>query len=876
MTKFDPFYLTFTILCFVTLIFPLHGRSIRGINVDRFDPEEDWSQLDLKKQRLLAPYIMESIFHAKDKDRAGAFIQKTQNHQDQVLKTYSQIARIYFQFQTNQLRAVNLARLKKGKPAVARYLIDYYYGLETRRSTKMSSICRVPDHHILCQWYRFEISLEMINRSPKIQKGQIESLLFRGREFLRSGGSYVPFTSERLHKYCDYLYNLGLPLEAAIIAERFTYKNNIAKARKLRKKIPIYLAGAGDFHSALKFSFSIDKNDDRVLNNARLEWMILGGDYTRAINYLNTLTPEKLGSGRIANKRDPFTGFAYSRDTLRLRSAMLLYLNNDARTAAAALKRLTGIEGVIDGVPARYFARLRLAQILLEENSGLSHKIAEDLVYLAQAKGWDVLEYYATVLDAWALYYQKNYYKALINLIKARGILTPPNRRFYLHYTHTLGLLAVRQKMKPYGNYSALIYKISRKIRNEPENEAMLVIGNWAPRSAGREFFQQLAVQHWNQRRQYSQSIEFLAAYRDYQRSFFKVGHNPGGVRGYIHSSGWIKKMEEFSTTHLLASNLNLDKNSYLLSLSMLQKQKNDILRIKSLPLNQAYLFGFSLKDTWKMFLVYPSASRVYVGKRKGKKIFKIKNKPGFSHVRISKSQAHRLQDSCPATKESCNSGYLGVFRKVFNKSRVKRLNIMYNSKFNLNYPALVLGDRSDILPVYFNQTSIRNDTYSPIRPRIYMPKGCDSFINLSRKNEYHILSSFFFSDRKSGSVYIWPKKYDTQKSIQRPVYLRNFHCGTSHIRLWDMDRFSGNKSTGIVFYQARQADARIDDAFVEYFSDRNTALLEFPKAGNNRNYESWIASWKNKRKIQILDEYKSLWLSDKRVRLILPFLYVR
>jgi len=85
------------------------------------------------------------------------------------------------------------------------------------------------------------------------------------------------------------------------------------------------------------------------------------------------------------------------------------------------------------------------------------------------------------------------------------------------------------------------------------------------------------------------------------------------------------------------------------------------------------------------------------------------------------------------------------------------------------------------------------------------------------------------FGGGYTGFAFYWPSDLDaraTEEGEKRPVYLRNFVCGESRIRFWDLDRF-WSLPPEIVIFRARLEEPELDQAFLRFASSSGVVLLE-------------------------------------------------
>ncbi|MCR9144254.1 MAG: hypothetical protein NXI24_18555 [bacterium] len=811
----------------------------REISLSRDRVASEWPRLSLADKRLLAPYLIEHGAAPAGAGRRAEFQGLLDSEQDAFLATASRIATVYFATGDAATRIKGLQRVQK-MSATGRNLGAFFVAVENARmgrkvpAARFQSICRYPSQRRLCQLVKLGSVVESARAWKSFASKRLYEIMGPGRPFLGRNPWRPPFYSAVAGRIPEALFSVGMPLEAAILAERMTgsLPNPEKRDRAIRARIPYYLAAAADFDSAVRFSDKL--SGDGVLRNARLDWLILAGRYREALNYITKAGPASLANRNYAGDQDYWSGFSTSREELQLRSAMLLYLAGDVKKSAEALERLTGIRGrTSTNEPAGQYARLRLAQILLRENPALAHKLAEDVTYIAQANEWHVLEYRATVIDGWAYIYMNKPYRGVINFIKARGILPAHLKQHGAEYSRLLGLLTARNRMNARGNYSELIKAINKLLQRRPYNEAVFAIREWAPREAGPDAFLLEAVRNYNLRGRRWDALNLLIEYSYTDQYFFRAGENPGGSRGFLTSALWSQELQEFAYFgRSPMRGLALTPAAAKTARDLLPKTGERNLSPRSLNKKQYYVFSFAVKGGRYVYMIHP-------GKRS----------PGVDYVFLKTHVEHNLKRACTYAKAAQNRAGCAAFANEFESLRKKAagnasrstLYVHYNPEFDPDYKSLIFASRPPAETMHFYHPRVLPKKGTRVagsieESRVYRSDACSSALNYSGALSVSDLDARFSEGRSMGGVWLWPRGLDariTKSGNVRPVYLRKFVCGQSRLRLWDMDRFgrpeSGKAgSPDLIVYRRRAGDAGLDRAFARYFADRGSALLEF------------------------------------------------
>lgn len=347
-------------------------------------------------------------------------------------------------------------------------------------------------------------------------------------ELALSDAGDIPFADRLLLDLPDRLAEVGLPLEAAILARAIQRQRPI---QALEKKVPFYLLRAGDFHGALKTSEALDpmlyRNTLRAIQ--AMNWMILASDYRRALEIHSRHLAEARPDGK-----DPFSGFALSRSLLRTRSAVLLYLLGEAKEALRSLEAQTR-NRKFDADSG--YARLIQAQLLFGENLNLAQQIAEDLTYRAQENSLYLLEYHATVLEGLALQQQGKDYQAWINFVKARGIA-----KSHLNQPPTgalaLGQMLASLKLMPGNSFKTYMTEILAMEEATAEHEALQILRFGMPAQYRPLLWKQALLQNLAARRLKNDVVEALQSFLE-RPLIHPASANPGGLTGLADVNLW-------------------------------------------------------------------------------------------------------------------------------------------------------------------------------------------------------------------------------------------------------------------------------------------------------------------------------------------------
>lgn len=781
----------------------------------------DWPRMALTDRRLLAPYLTEHGALVWDEPTRRQWVAYLSAESDEYLRAYASVAPISFRYPEPRERASRIARLRERENSdAARRVLDYHIAMERARAgdavpvRSFESLCGFTEQSAGCLLARLRTAADEAARRPAVDPETLRRILALGRPFLSRTPLRPAYFLNAGFDLPDRLYALGLPLEAAILAERMTHEQTGPLAVRLRLRIPVYLASAGDFESALRFAAKLNARPDAEALNAWLDWLILAGRYREALNLITTNGAEKFITPAMTRRDDYWTGFKYSREGVRLRSAMLLYLAGDVKSSAEALELLKEMPGAgMGGEPARYFARLRVAQIILRENPELAHKIAEDISYVAQENRWLVLEYHSTILDGWAHLNSGRAYQAVINFIKARGILPAQLQEHSAEYSRLLGLLAARNQLAPRGDQSALIVEINELLQKKPYNQALYTLREWSPVESAPDFYLREAVRNLVARGADWDALNLLLEHARLRESFFAPGENPGGARGFVTSALWSQELRRFSYVNAAEYPLSTAARTGALRLLPRTGQRN--LTPASFQRNAAYIFSFAVDGGRYVFLVSPAARGV-----------------ALRSMYLKVEDAFAIASGCSYANQTDCEAFFPLFENL-RRGLAPGLPVVYahySPEFDAAWDRLLFAQNRPAL-AHFYHAEPRAEAGRIRDARVFRPDGCAQPALGAGGQPVRDFEELFNSNGPAPrGVWLWPSELDARAAAngeERPVYLRKFICGDSRLRLWDLDRFYNGDDLDLVVYRRRADDARLDRAFARHFADHNASLLE-------------------------------------------------
>ncbi|WP_246032101.1 tetratricopeptide repeat protein [Leptospira fluminis] len=236
---------------------------------------------------------------------------------------------------------------------------------------------------------------------------------------------HVPFLAYYLPGVSDYLSELGLPRDAIHFGKIGIVSENLSgkMVSHSYEKLAYYYLIDGDFPSAEKvLNYILDRQSEMTPSYKNSIYLKLGalsylmGEHSKALDYYLNLDFLEWSS-RILH---PFLGEPISINSAKDLVSVAVWKSKNPFKAVDALNSVTLPKNLTED---DLFPRLRIIQILSEDEPEVASKMAMDLSFLAQSKGWRRVEYSATLLHGFLQFKTNNLRKAIIEFTKAYGIL---------------------------------------------------------------------------------------------------------------------------------------------------------------------------------------------------------------------------------------------------------------------------------------------------------------------------------------------------------------------------------------------------------------------------------------------------------------------
>lgn len=173
--------------------------------------------------------------------------------------------------------------------------------------------------------------------------------------------------------------------------------------------------------------------------------------------------------------------------------SVTLYKVSGAEVALKALQKIKDPEKLTE---ADIWPKLRISQMLMDQNPELSSRMTDEIIYMAQEKKWRRLEYAATILQGYNQIYRKEFRKSTIELTKSRGILDEENAFYAAEFLRNFGFVFAHTASGKKGPVNGNIRDgVSDYLQNNLY-EDLYYIRNYRPLAFSTDLFFEYALSH--------------------------------------------------------------------------------------------------------------------------------------------------------------------------------------------------------------------------------------------------------------------------------------------------------------------------------------------------------------------------------------------
>ncbi|TGK06896.1 tetratricopeptide repeat protein [Leptospira semungkisensis] len=318
---------------------------------------------------------------------------------------------------------------------------------------------------------------------------------------------HLPFLSHFLPGISDYLAELGFARDAIQFSKIGIVSENLGGrlVPYSYEKLAYYYLIDGDANAAEKvLKYIIDRQGEITTSYKNSLYLKLGtlaylqGDASRALDYYLNLDFLHW-SARILH---PLLGESISINSARDLVSIAVWRSKNSHKAVDALQSVSTPKNLSEDDLS---TRLRIIQILSEDEPEVAAKLAMDLSFLAQSKGWRRVEYSATLLHGFLQLKTNNLRKAIIEFTKAAGILKedPSYREEWIRLSGLF--LSHKESTNLRGVKSFLDQAIRISAAGYPDDK-VYEIKNYLPPSFGTKNLENVAIDFYS-RHGYNQDL---------------------------------------------------------------------------------------------------------------------------------------------------------------------------------------------------------------------------------------------------------------------------------------------------------------------------------------------------------------------------------
>lgn len=160
------------------------------------------------------------------------------------------------------------------------------------------------------------------------------------------------------------------------------------------------------------------------------------------------------------------------------------------------------------------FIRLRIAHVIMNDRPHIAEKMTEEILYLAQSKGWKRVEYAATIMNGYCNIISKKYRKAVIQFTKSRGILGSTDPTFTSDWMREVGLFHARYQAKEkMSNMKKIIQSLVESIKNQEHHDDLLTLRNYLDQRFNSESFLRQIISYNIKNKNYVDVLDILFNY---------------------------------------------------------------------------------------------------------------------------------------------------------------------------------------------------------------------------------------------------------------------------------------------------------------------------------------------------------------------------
>ncbi|MBE7412495.1 MAG: hypothetical protein L6Q54_15130 [Leptospiraceae bacterium] len=394
-------------------------------------------------------------------------------------------------------------------------------------------ICtRNQNYYSLCRFLKLKHQIDQLSHESNN----------RHRDYLNLDRILAPFFEEYILNYphlihwivpelSEKLAYLGFANEAIHFQNIVLQKEQMTGTAKIStyEKISFYQMLNGNLlnaeeilHQAIRLSVtkSIEEKNQIYLKLGAIAY--IRKDYRQSLNYYMNLDFKKWDK-TIYN---PFRFEPISINEAKDLISVSIWKVRGPVKAIKALKLIQKSNKKLD--EEELLIRTRIAQIIFPDKPETAEKLADEIIYTAQSRGWKRAEYAGTLLQGYIHIINKNYRKSVIHFTKSYGILGESNPEMISERIRLSGIISAHIASGESAPIEKLLLTLIKYLRTELLNDDLSIIKYYLDLRFDYESLIKKSITYLSDTKNYSSLLKLL--YSTNKANYFLSGINSKGV----------------------------------------------------------------------------------------------------------------------------------------------------------------------------------------------------------------------------------------------------------------------------------------------------------------------------------------------------------
>ncbi|MBM9499995.1 tetratricopeptide repeat protein [Leptospira sp. 201903071] len=584
--------------------FNLNGRTVFQSNTEITSFPDSLSLLE-KSDFLF--YAGEYYILNKDVRRYESLLKLTNNAEPELVLG-GILLRILKELNFNSKESSRSLLSQFAKNEKTPYLKELAEGFDSsvfeRKSPENLKCSRKNVFYSLCKTLRLKKYLADFKADAKSHEREYLNLNRTLAPFLEDPElKYIPFLNNFIFNIADQLAELGLSKEAVHFQKILIISENLSGriiGYSYEKLAYYYLIG-GDLVSAEKvLDYILKYHPDLRTPYKNHLYLKLGTiaylnqDYKKSLDYYLNLDFLEWSSTIL----NPFLGEPISINSARDLISMAIWRTKSSFKAVDALKSVSTPKNLTED---DLFTRLRIIQILMNDEPEVAGKMATEITFLAQSKGWKRVEYSSTLLNGFIHYKKNDLRKAIIEFTKAYGILKSADPVYTEEWIRLTGLFYSHKESRSLKTVKgALDQAIAITIQRRPD-DMLLQLKNYLPAVYGVREFTDAAINYYITHGHTVELLGFLS--RLEQKEVMGNNSYPNTLVSIIDTSRRISSFRGFypgPKEHLTSSRSEIRKTEVTRLLEEFDPFRNQEIRRSHIPVLSVFVRDKRTYIFWK------------------------------------------------------------------------------------------------------------------------------------------------------------------------------------------------------------------------------------------------------------------------------------